>query len=118
MIRSTADYNTEGPNDYEFFPELRIFKEDLSTVFVATTVGLGETDCETVLPPIDDFVCGKIHGKALGINYKYPRRRTKQEGTHGEVRPRLEVEVNFTSVKRTLERGTDVVITSAASLPT
>lgn len=117
MIRPTANYDTEWPNDHEFFFELSILKNNLRTIFVATSVGLGEFDCKLGLPSIDYFVCGKIRRKAFGTECEGHRWKKKQKETHGEVRPRLEVEVNFTSTKRTLERGTDVVMTSVTFLP-
>ena len=70
MVRSAADYDTKGPNDYKFFSKLGIFEKDLSTIFVTSTIGLGEADGETGLPSIDYLVRSKAHRKASSINRK------------------------------------------------
>jgi hypothetical protein len=49
MIRPATNYDTELPNDPKLFPELGILEKDLSTICVATTIGLGETDGESGL---------------------------------------------------------------------
>ena len=67
MVRSAADYDTEGPNDYKFFSELGVFEKNLSTISVTPTVGLGEADGETGLPSIDYLVRTKVHRKASSI---------------------------------------------------
>jgi len=38
MILPAANYDTEWPNDHEFFAELSILKENLSTILVATAI--------------------------------------------------------------------------------
>jgi hypothetical protein len=67
VIRSAADYDTEGPNDHKFFSELGIFENNLSTIFVTSTIDLSEADGETNLPPIDYLVRSKVHRKALSM---------------------------------------------------
>lgn len=117
VVRSAADYDTEGPNDHKFFSELGVFEKNLGTIFVTSTIDLGEVYGETSVPSVDYLVRGKVYRKPLSIGRKQPRQKTKEKEAHGEVRPRLDVEVIFTSTKRTLERGTDVVITSPTTIP-
>ena len=70
MVRSAANYDTEGPNDHKFFSELGIFEKNLSTVFVTSTIDLSEADGETSIPSVDYLVRSKIHRKALSIDHK------------------------------------------------
>ena len=70
VVLSTADYDSEGPDDYKFFSELGILENNLSTVLVTSTIGLGEFDGETSLPSINDRICGKVHRKASSIDHK------------------------------------------------
>ena len=70
MIRPTANYDTEWPNDYELFSELSILKNNLSAILVAATIRLSEPDGEEGLPSIDYIICRKTHREALGIDYE------------------------------------------------
>ena len=65
MILPAANYDTEWPNDHEFFTELSILKENLGTILVAATIRLSETDGDAGFQPIDYFVCGEMGGKPL-----------------------------------------------------
>lgn len=73
MILSAANYDTERPNDHKLFPELGILENNLSTIFVTTTIVLSEVDGETGFPSIDYLVCNELGGKPLSTDRKLPR---------------------------------------------
>jgi len=70
VVRSAADYDTEGPNDHKFFSELGIFEKDLSAIFVTSTIDLSEFYGETSVPSINYLVRSKVYRKTLSIGHK------------------------------------------------